>query len=45
MIKNISKDGKVLPDIAGHKITKEDAPEIYEILERIRERGGKREAV
>jgi hypothetical protein len=39
MVKHITRDGQVLQDITGHKIRKEDAPEIYEILERIRERG------
>jgi hypothetical protein len=43
MVKHITRDGQVLQDITGHKIRKEDAPEIYEILERIRERGEKSE--
>jgi len=36
MITHILKDGTVLKDITGHKVTKEDAPTVYEILERLR---------
>ena len=36
MIKHVLKDGKVLKDISGHKVTKEGLPEIFMILERRR---------
>ena len=39
MIKHILADGTVLSDITGHTITMEDAPVIYEILNRINAKG------
>lgn len=36
MITHILKDGKVLHDITGHKVTRKDAPRVYELLERKR---------
>lgn len=38
MVTHILKDGTVLEDITGHKVTREDAPTVYEILERLRKR-------
>jgi len=36
MITHILKDGTVLKDIKGHKVTRKDAPRVYELLERKR---------
>lgn len=36
MITHILKDGTILDDISGHKVTREDAPTVYEILERLK---------
>ena len=36
MVKHILKDGTVLKDIKGHKITREQAPMIYKVLEQVR---------
>ena len=38
MITHILSDGTVLDDITGHKVTKEDAPTVYEILERLKKK-------
>lgn len=34
MIKHILKNGTVLTDITGHKVTKEQCPTVYAILSR-----------
>ena len=39
MITHVLKDGKALKDISGHKVTRKDAPRVYELLERKKERG------
>ena len=36
MIIHVLKDGTVLQDITGHKVTRKDAPRVYQILERRR---------
>ena len=36
MVKHILKDGTVLKDITGHKVTRKDAPRTYQILEKKR---------
>ena len=36
MITHVLKDGTVLKDITGHKVTKKDAPRVYQLLERKR---------
>lgn len=36
MIKHVLKDGTVLKDITGHKVTRKDAPRVYQILEKKR---------
>ena len=36
MITHILKDGTVLQDITGHKVTRKDAPRVYQILEKKR---------
>lgn len=36
MIRHVLKDGTVLQDITGHKVTKKDAPRVYQLLERKR---------
>ena len=36
MITHILKDGTILDDISGHKVTREDAPTVYEILEQLK---------
>jgi len=33
MIKHVLKDGRVLDDISGHKVTRKDNPIIYQIIE------------
>jgi len=38
MITHILSDGTVLDDITGHKVTKEDVPTVYEILERLKKK-------
>lgn len=40
MIIHILKDGTVLKDITGHKITRKDAPRLYAILEKRGETNG-----
>lgn len=43
-IKHVLKDGTVLDDISGIVITREDNPEIYRVVEKIRKKGsGKNE--
>ena len=39
MITHVLKDGTVLKDISGHMVTRKDAPRVYELLERKKERG------
>ena len=42
MIIHILKNGKVLKDIQGHVVAKEDAPCAYAIIEKLnKEKGGK----
>lgn len=44
-IKHILKNGKVLHDITGHKVTRKDAPMTYQIIEQMnkeRTRGERR---
>lgn len=36
MVTHVLKDGTVLKDIQGHKVTREQAPTVYKVLERIR---------
>lgn len=36
MITNILKDGKVVKDLTGHIVKKEDVPAAYALIERIR---------
>ena len=36
MITHILKSGEVLKDITGHKVTRKDAPRVYELLEKKR---------
>ena len=36
MITHILKGGKILKDVSGHTVTKEDAPTVYEILEKLK---------
>ena len=38
MVKHIMKDGTVLNDITGHTVKMEDAPTVYEILERLKKK-------
>lgn len=38
-IKHVLKDGTVLDDISGIVITREDNPEIYRVVEKIRKKG------
>lgn len=38
-IKHVLKDGTVLEDISGIVITREDNPEIYRVVEKIRKKG------
>lgn len=38
MVTHILSDGTVLNDITGHKVTREDAPTVYEILERLKKK-------
>lgn len=35
---HVLKDGRVVDDITGHVVKMEDAPEAYEILDRVKER-------
>ncbi len=34
MVKHVLKDGTVLDDISGHVITREQFPEVYDIMDR-----------
>ena len=36
MVKHVLEDGKVLKDIAGHLVTRKDAPRLYDLLEKTR---------
>ena len=36
MITNILKDGKVVKDLTGHIVKKEDVPAAYALIERMR---------
>ena len=36
MVKHVLKDGTVLHDISGHKVTREQAPIVYKVLEQVR---------
>lgn len=38
-IRHVLKDGTVLDDISGIVITREDNPEIYRVVEKIRKKG------
>ena len=38
MIRHILKDGTALEDITGHTVKREDAPTVYEILERLKKK-------
>jgi hypothetical protein len=42
-IKHILKSGEVLEDISGIVITREDNPEIYRVVEQIREKGRRKD--
>lgn len=35
MIVHVLKSGKQVKDIAGHKVTKKDAPSFYDLLNRV----------
>lgn len=35
-VKHVLRSGEVLDDISGHVIKKEDCPELYRIIEKIR---------
>lgn len=43
IIKHVLKDGTVLDDISGYLIKKEDCPELYRVIEKIRREKGKDE--
>lgn len=38
MVKHILKNGKAVKDIAGHRVKKEDAPTVYQIIGSIERR-------
>ena len=42
-IRHVLKDGRVLDDISGIVIKKEDCPEVYRVIEKIRREKGKNE--
>lgn len=42
-VKHVLRSGEVLEDISGHVIKKEDCPELYRIIEKIRREKGKDE--
>ena len=42
MIKHILKDGTEVKDITGHVVKKEDAPMVYDLVERISRKEGKK---
>ena len=42
-VKHVLRSGEVLDDISGIVITREDNPEIYRIIEKIRREKGKDE--
>lgn len=35
-IRHVLKDGRVLDDISGYLVKKEDCPELYQVVEKIR---------
>lgn len=41
MVKHILRDGTELKDITGHKVTKEDAPMVYQIIEQMQRKESK----
>lgn len=41
MIRHILKDGRVIEDITGHVVKKEDVPSVYELIDRINEERSK----
>lgn len=43
MITHKLKDGTVLDDITGHKVSRKDVPEAYELMERMNEKEKKDE--
>lgn len=42
MIKNILRNGTVLQDITGHVVKQKDAPLVYQIMERMNRKGGRK---
>ena len=38
MVRHILRDGRVLKDITGHKVKKEDAPTVYQVIGQIERR-------
>jgi hypothetical protein len=42
-VKHVLRSGEVLDDISGRVIKKEDCPELYRIIEKIRREKGKDE--
>ena len=36
MVTHVLSDGTTLKDISGHMVTREDAPTVYEILEKLK---------
>ena len=42
-IKHIMKDGRVLDSIAGYVVTKEDCPQVYDLIDRLNQEGAKHE--
>lgn len=48
MIIHILKSGQQVKDIAGHKVTKKDAPSFYDLLNRVsqeKQNGAKKSAI
>lgn len=43
MVKHVLKDGTVLDDISGHVITREQFPEVYDIMDRVFAKGNENE--
>lgn len=42
MVKHILKDGTQVKDITGHVVRKKDAPMVYDLVERISRKGGRK---
>lgn len=42
-VKHVLRSGEVLDDISGYLVKKEDCPELYRIIEKIRREKGKDE--